>query len=716
MNTIPADLIVRNRWVTWTYEADPQRPDRPRKVPKNARTGRNASTTNAATWTDYATAAAAAAARQHAGVGFVFVADDDLVGIDLDDCINDDGELTTWAAEIVAAMDSYTEISPSGRGLKIWIYGTLTDNVRTPSIEIYQHGRYFTVTGRAWPGTPNTVRGAHRALDALVARLRPPAPSPARPITPLPESRHGERWAYEKLAFAAEQLHLAVDGQLHNRRVEMARLVGGVIAHGYLDTEYAVATLLDAHPPSANRAQEERAIRDGIKYGIASPLVVPTFPTEQAIIARNGSAYCPSCNGAITRSRYAYPGSDTPGWYCPSCRHPMVWPVDAYVPGTRTDDDCAARNDWSGGATLAELQRREFPPEVWIVEQLLPPGACLLAAKPKARKSWLALHVAISVATGTPFLGRYPTKQGRVLFLDLEGTLRRTRKRSRAMLGVAQAPWPDNLHVYTEWPQGDEATQRLADWFRDFPDTVLVVGDVLASLRRPMDKAEAYYQYDRVTVKPLNDLCEQHDCAILLVHHLNKARVEDVFESISGSTGLVSVTNTQWVLGRSNEDRAITIFSMQGRDIEHDEPLALRWDDYQARHTLEGKAAEVIVKVEYEAILGVLSDDQARTPREIAEALGLTVNAVKLRLRKMLDEALVDKAGYGKYALIRRTPTVPPPSALAERFGRAAPHLASVGYRVQISNNRYVLTAPDGATTEHATLNDAIMSATGDQP
>lgn len=310
--------------------------------------------------------------------------------------------------------------------------------------------------------------------------------------------------------------------------------------------------------------------------------------------------------------------------------------------------------DWrQAGVTLAELQHKDLPPECWIVEDFLPAGACLLAAKPKARKSWLALNVALSVAMNQKVFGRYEVQAGRVLYLDLEGTQRRIKKRTRAMLGVERIQWPPNFHVFTEWPQGEDALGQIEQWLQSHPDTRLIVIDVLADFRRPMEPKESMYGYDRETVKPINALAEKYNIAIILVHHVNKSKHDDIFDSISGTTGLPSAVGTMWVLGRNPEDPQLSIFAMRGRDLENDEPLSLRWDDYGARHTLEGKAAEVAVSIERKAVLSFLEDDEPHTPKEIAEALVKPVNTVKQLLRKMLNDGQIDKTGYGKWVLVR---------------------------------------------------------------
>jgi putative DNA primase/helicase len=120
-STVPAELPDRKQWVAWRLV---KRDGRLTKEPINPRTGRRASTTDPATWTDYETASRYAREQRIGGVGFVFTAEDPYAGIDLDGCIGERGEIAEWADEIVRSMDSYTEITPSGRGLHIIVCRT----------------------------------------------------------------------------------------------------------------------------------------------------------------------------------------------------------------------------------------------------------------------------------------------------------------------------------------------------------------------------------------------------------------------------------------------------------------------------------------------------------------------------------------------------------------------------------------------------------------
>ena len=185
LDQIPAGLRERAQWVCWKYA---ERKGRRTKVPVCARGG-PASATDLATWATFEEASGAAGTDPGiAGVGFVFTADDGLVGIDLDGCIGDDGELVPSARGIIESIDSYTEVSPSGRGVKIFVQGAKPAGARCRSkaiegfkeAEVYSEGRFFTVTGRHVAGTPRAVNGRQPQIEALCARLWPSRREAAR--------------------------------------------------------------------------------------------------------------------------------------------------------------------------------------------------------------------------------------------------------------------------------------------------------------------------------------------------------------------------------------------------------------------------------------------------------------------------------------------------------------------------------------------------------
>jgi primase-polymerase (primpol)-like protein len=174
--SIPADLLSRGQWVVWRRE---DRGDKATKVPYTAvDPSRPASSTDPSTWATVDEALASCHAAD--GLGYVFAPDDPFVGVDLDDCIDESGELEPWAAEIVEALDSYTERSPSGRGLHVFVRGRLGGSRRRHGrFEVYDQGRYFATTGER-VGTRDTVEERQAELDDVLEQMLPkPAPTSA---------------------------------------------------------------------------------------------------------------------------------------------------------------------------------------------------------------------------------------------------------------------------------------------------------------------------------------------------------------------------------------------------------------------------------------------------------------------------------------------------------------------------------------------------------
>ena len=136
-------LAGAEQWVAWDDVGG-------RKVPKSPHGG-NAKSNDPSTWGSFEEAASAAEANGFTGVGIELGGG--LVGIDLDGCVHD-GRIDPWAQEIIDSIGSYTELSPSGSGIHILAYadpastGAIGRADHRVGIEVYNHGRYFTVTGR----------------------------------------------------------------------------------------------------------------------------------------------------------------------------------------------------------------------------------------------------------------------------------------------------------------------------------------------------------------------------------------------------------------------------------------------------------------------------------------------------------------------------------------------------------------------------------------
>ena len=179
-DNIPEELRSLPQWV-----------GRRGKIPLNPATGEGAKAGIPSTWGTLEQAVTGVNAGRFEGIGFEFATGGGLVGIDLDHVANPHtGEIQPWALEIVQRMDSYTEYSPSGTGLHIFVHGDIPEAGRKKTInkdtgeavELYKEKRYFTVTAQPFHPAPIADRAAE--LTALYAKLFPPQqthtpPSPA---------------------------------------------------------------------------------------------------------------------------------------------------------------------------------------------------------------------------------------------------------------------------------------------------------------------------------------------------------------------------------------------------------------------------------------------------------------------------------------------------------------------------------------------------------
>lgn len=187
---IPHELKMRPQWVGWNLET--RENGKTTKVPINAQTGTKASTTNPATWTSFARALAFLNPGHVDGLGYVFAEDDPYIGIDLDGVISPDGYLTEHARRTIDALGSYAEISPSGSGVHVIMRGRLeiaTSGRHPIGIGVFQHSRFFTITGVLVDGACPTIVENDAALRALWDQAFPDRPNRSRPPMPSAEVR-----------------------------------------------------------------------------------------------------------------------------------------------------------------------------------------------------------------------------------------------------------------------------------------------------------------------------------------------------------------------------------------------------------------------------------------------------------------------------------------------------------------------------------------------
>jgi hypothetical protein len=181
LENVPAALRERPQWVVWQWV---WKVEKWTKMPVNARTGKGARANDPRSWSSFEDACAAYREDHvnYAGIGFMFSADDGFAGIDLDDCVDESGTIAEPAMQIIRQLNTYAEVSPTGTGVKIFVQASKPAGALCKStviegmgdVEVYDGGRYFTVTGHHVPGTPPAVEPCQPHFEDLCQRLWPP--------------------------------------------------------------------------------------------------------------------------------------------------------------------------------------------------------------------------------------------------------------------------------------------------------------------------------------------------------------------------------------------------------------------------------------------------------------------------------------------------------------------------------------------------------------
>jgi putative DNA primase/helicase len=171
---ILAELKARQQWVAWRSE---RRHGRWTKVPIDPHNGKRASATDPTTWATFDEALVHHRTHGLDGVGYVFIADDPYTGTDLDDALDPEtGTVAEWATPILDELNSYTELSPSGTGIKCIIRakknGTRCKKVyQGNKVEMYDRARFFALTGQMLAGMPAEIADRQEQLDRLYTRV-----------------------------------------------------------------------------------------------------------------------------------------------------------------------------------------------------------------------------------------------------------------------------------------------------------------------------------------------------------------------------------------------------------------------------------------------------------------------------------------------------------------------------------------------------------------
>ena len=271
-----------------------------------------------------------------------------------------------------------------------------------------------------------------------------------------------------------------------------------------------------------------------------------------------------------------------------------------------------------------------------IIEDMIPKGLTLLAGAPKSGKSWMALDMALAVSSGRDFLQRQ-TKSCGVIYLTLEDSMERVQKR---LLNISESP-PGNLHICIETKtMGQGFLKELADTLENYPDTGLIIIDILQKIRDyESTSASDLYGREEKEMSAIKSFADRRGIGIVCVTHLKKMQDRrDPVNEILGSTAMSGVSDQILLL---RKDRVMTCGELTA--VGRDSPqwkMILRFDNTRW-HLVSQESEEDLAKEQIPDVLFQIRDHVLKegkwigTASQLLDVIGVTDMAPHVLSGKM---------------------------------------------------------------------------------
>jgi hypothetical protein len=293
--------------------------------------------------------------------------------------------------------------------------------------------------------------------------------------------------------------------------------------------------------------------------------------------------------------------------------------------------------------TAHDILTTDWPEPVWAIPNLLPVGLAILAGRPKVGKSWLALQIALAVASGGYALGQ-PVEQGPVLYLALEDPPERLKER------MLKQGWTSDLPA--DFMCLGEFEKQIGD-LRDGGGERLARQIELKGYRfvaiDTLSRAVSGDQNDVAVMTralaPIQATAHDHNCPVMMPDHHRKitGAGPDAITDILGSTAKGAMADTIWGLYRERGKVGAKLL-ITGRDVE-EQTLALSWDREIRCWQCEGDADEAKITENDQEILDALEVMGQSSLTDIAHAVGKDPGNTYRRLSKLVGLDKVHKTG-----------------------------------------------------------------------
>jgi putative DNA primase/helicase len=512
---IPQALLTKSQWVLYQHLPDNSREGKARKVPYQADMV-TASVIDPSTWNTFEAVKKildlkAASGTRNLGVGFVFQGDG-LCGIDLDDVVSDDGRIHPEAVDLINQIPGYKEYSPSGKGIHIITLGIppwTGARQGAISVEVYTDKRYFTITTNTLPNSlseldrPVDLTALSRYSKATTAQLVAENDFLANLKEPDPS------WTIERVK--KELLDYLPDFPYPTWRLIACALhhqFGGSEEGYELFDDYSSRGDLYAGPTDTRRVWD--SIRDvrGQKL-VTIGTLIHLAQTESPQISALG--------------------------------------------------DLQISTDQEPLFMRLKDAKRQIRSIDWLIDKhIKKESLVMIGGAPGSGKSYVALDMALSVATGKPWLEAHSVQQGEVILVACEGrdSLLRRVWSWEALKNKGQ----DVEDAYIT-PTAVNSTEQFAKFIEaQAVKPKMIVLDTMNFTLGSCNENDSNLMTEYFTTLSRN-LIRRFKCVVVLVHHTNKGKTD-----IRGSSAIRGALDALYFVDQTNGQFVIENDKHKDRD------------------------------------------------------------------------------------------------------------------------------------------------------
>lgn len=606
---LPFDFSRNPFWLfcVWQYK-ERAGSDKPAKIPFDPKTATPAKVSDINTFGTLAEAITAYNAGGYDGIGVLLTGR--LAALDVDNCIDDNGNLSALAEDVVKRINSYTEVSPSGRGLRILFLVPPDFHFNSSRYYINNHesgleayaacstAKYVSLTGWTLVSGGNLEERDKEFIEVLeryMVRSQPqattstPAAPPAagdapqlttadiRLIEDIQRSPSGEAFmalgrgdmsAYDNdhsaadMAFCNMVAAYTTDAAQIDRIFRNTKLVRPKWDSQRGDSTYGWNTI-------------QRAIAGAQSYREQNQMAqIEQAAAQSATLTPTQAAIAPAAPVPIQEaSQESTQAPDLAALQTAACVSAVAAPQPQGMQMLTAEEILEKQKRQRQQELLVKypiiqaqvLSMKNLPPVQYFVKDMLPEGTLILAAKSKIGKSWLCLDLGIRIAAGEPFMGK-ATNQCGVLCMALEDSENRLQSRMKRVLR-GKLPPPD-FYFMTDAPTLDNGLLDVLDVQLDRHPTIkLVIVDTLARIRGESKSRDGAYAADYREMGKLQTYFRKKGVSVMFVTHLRKMDDDDVFNMINGSTGLMGAADNIWIISKKYRADETATLHMTGREL-----------------------------------------------------------------------------------------------------------------------------------------------------